>query len=107
MTVLRLKDLREDRDLKQEDVARVLGISRQYYSRYEQGQVELPIRHYVTLAKFYNVTIDFICGLSCIPRPLREISDETLGFTKKERQLIERYNKQKNMQAAIDKILDL
>ena len=68
----RLRDLREDRDLKQADVARILHISQQYYQRYEAGKNELPLRHAITLAKFYNVSLDYIAGLSPLPRPLQE-----------------------------------
>ena len=63
MNYQRLKDIREDRDLGQKEIAAVLGISKQYYSRYELGQVEMPIRHYKTLARFYNLSIDYLCGL--------------------------------------------
>lgn len=63
----RLKDLREDHDLKQTDVAKVLGISQQYYQCYESGKNELPLRHAVTLAKYYKVSIDYIAGLSPLP----------------------------------------
>ena len=66
----RLRDMREDKDLRQEDVAKILNVSRQYYSRYELEQVELPIRHYKTLARLYNVSIDYLCGLISTPRTL-------------------------------------
>ena len=108
MSVLRLKDLREDKDMKQEDVANILGISRQYYSRYEQGQVELPIRHYKTLAKFYNVSIDYICGITNIPRPLssnEKASEKAL--TAKETRLLKKYRENADMQKAVDKLLDV
>ena len=58
----RLKDLREDRDLKQADIARLLRTSQPQYSRYETGERELPIRHLVTLADFYQVSADYILG---------------------------------------------
>ena len=66
----RLRDLREDRDLKQTDVAKVLGISQQYYQCYESGKNEIPMRHLITLAKFYNTSIDYIVGLVDTPRTL-------------------------------------
>ena len=56
----RLRDLREDRDLTQEDIARVLGTSQTMYARYERGASELPIRHLTTLADFYKVSTDYI-----------------------------------------------
>lgn len=58
----RLKDLREDMDLQQTDIARLLKTTQPQYSRYETGERELPIRHLVTLADFYNVSADYILG---------------------------------------------
>ena len=66
----RLKDLREDRDLKQEDIARVLGIQQTQYSRYERGIQMMGIDKYITLAKFYNISLDFITGLISTPEKL-------------------------------------
>ncbi len=66
----RLRDLREDRDLKQADIARILNISQQYYQCYESGKNEIPTRHLITLAKFYNISIDYIVGISDTPRSL-------------------------------------
>ena len=59
----RLKELREDNDLTQDDLAKALGISRQYYSNYERGLTEFPLRHLSTLCKFYGVSADYILGL--------------------------------------------
>lgn len=56
----RLRDLREDRDLKQRDIAEVLKTTQQVYSRYENGTNEIPLHHLITLSKFYNVSIDYI-----------------------------------------------
>ncbi len=58
-----LKDLREDKDLTQKQLAGILGISTQYYSRYELGQVELPIRHLKTLCNFYKKSADYILNI--------------------------------------------
>ena len=61
----RLKDLREDRDLKQVEVAAVLGMTNQQsYQRYESGKVELPMHYFIALAKFYNVSLDYMAGLT-------------------------------------------
>lgn len=60
----RLKDLREDNDKLQKDIADLLGISQQYYSEYENGNRTMPIQHLITLAKYYNTSIDYIVGLS-------------------------------------------
>jgi len=62
--VERIRDLREDNDLLQKDVAKILNTTQQVYSRYENGTTEMPIRHIVTLARFYKVSADYILGLS-------------------------------------------
>lgn len=56
----RIKDLREDKDLKQSDVAKMLKTSQQQYSRYELGIQELPVHHAITLCDFYNTSLDYI-----------------------------------------------
>ena len=60
----RIRDLREDADLGQAKVADALGISKQQYSLYERGNREIPFHHAITLAKFYNVSLDYIAGLT-------------------------------------------
>ena len=64
MRFKRIKDLREDHDKFQKDIAQFLGISQQYYSEYEKGNRTIPINHLITLAKYYNTSIDYIVGLS-------------------------------------------
>lgn len=58
-----IRDLREDNDLTQTDIANYLQTTQQMYSRYEKGLNELPIRHLIALCKFYNVSADYILGL--------------------------------------------
>ncbi len=58
----RIRDLREDNDLFQKDIATMLGTTQQVYSRYERGINEVPIFHLVKLARYYNVSIDYIVG---------------------------------------------
>lgn len=60
----RLRDLREDNDLTQADVAGFLNTTQQVYSRYEKGINEIPLHHLVSLCKFYKVSADYILGLS-------------------------------------------
>ena len=55
-----LRELREDRDLTQSDIANLLGTTQQVYSRYENGVNELPIRHLITLCRYYNVSADYV-----------------------------------------------
>ena len=58
-----LRELREDNDLTQQEIADVLGTTQQVYSRYEKGINEMPVRHIITLCKFYKVSSDYILGL--------------------------------------------
>ena len=60
----RLRDLREDHDKTQTEIAEVLGTSQTMYARYERGANELPIRHLITLCQYYRVSSDYILGLS-------------------------------------------
>ena len=59
-----MRDLREDADLTQQQVAEVLGTSQTMYARYERGANELPIHHLLTLCKLYHVSSDYFLGLS-------------------------------------------
>lgn len=58
-----IKELREDRDLSQQKIAEILDTTQQVYSRYENGVNEMPIRHLITLCKFYKVSADYVLGL--------------------------------------------
>lgn len=58
-----IRDLREDHDKTQQQIAEVLGTSQTMYARYERGANELPIRHLITLCKYYGVTADYLLGL--------------------------------------------
>ena len=60
----RLKDLREDSDMSQKDVADYLGMKQPQYSRYERGVRDVPTDVLIRLAKLYNTTTDYILGLS-------------------------------------------
>ena len=60
----RLRDLREDKDLTQQEVADMLGCSQTTYSRYETGDLNVPIDILKKLAKFYKVSIDYIVGIT-------------------------------------------
>lgn len=62
--IKRIRNLREDSDYTQEYVASQLGTSQTMYARYERGANELPIRHLLSLCKLYNVSSDYILGLS-------------------------------------------
>ena len=64
MYVRRIRDLREDHDKTQQEIANMLGTSQTMYARYERGANELPIRHLIKLCQYYKVSADYILGLS-------------------------------------------
>lgn len=62
LNIKRLKNLREDKDLKQETIAKIIGTTQQQYSKYEIGDRLIPIDKLDILADFYQVSIDYILG---------------------------------------------
>ena len=68
----RLKDLREDKDLMQKEVASILGIDQRVYSNYETGKREIPTRFVVILADYYNTTTDYLLGRTNNPTSFLE-----------------------------------
>ena len=60
MYLPRLRDMREDHDLKQTEIAELLGIQQTVYSRYERGARTIPLEHLVKLVEFYKVSVDFL-----------------------------------------------
>lgn len=69
----RLRDIREDKDKKQAEIASVLGITSQQYQLYESGKREIPTHHLITLAKYYNTSVDYLLGLITTPERLDRI----------------------------------
>ena len=59
-----MRDLREDADLTQQQVADILGTSQTMYARYERGANEMPIHHLITLCRYYKVSADYVLGLT-------------------------------------------
>ena len=68
----RIRDRREDKDLTQSQIAKVLKTSQRVYSRYETGFSEMPIKHLITLCKLYNVSADYILGFTNEPRKIKK-----------------------------------
>lgn len=68
----RLRDLREDHDLTQSQLVEKLGMHKTTYTNYEQGKRDLPLSFAITIAKFYNVSLDYIAGLTNECRKLNE-----------------------------------
>ena len=65
----RIRALREDRDLTQTSIAGMLHVGQKTYSDYELGRTRIPLDSVIILAKYYNVSMDYICGVSDVCRP--------------------------------------
>ena len=66
---LRIRDMREDRDLKQREIAEFLMCDQSLYSKYERGEREIPLSCIVRLAQFYRTSVDYLVGLTDDPKP--------------------------------------
>ena len=73
MESFRLKDIREDRDLLQSDIAKILNTTQSQYSLYENGLRTMPIEKLIILSKFYNVSTDYLLGLTNERKPYPRI----------------------------------
>lgn len=62
LKITRIRDLREDRDLKQKELAAFLSVDQSTYSDYENGRINIPIEQLIKIADYYNVSIDYIVG---------------------------------------------
>lgn len=69
MVYQRIRDLREDADLRQQDVAEYLQCSQVGYSHYETGKRDIPTDVLIALAKFYRTSVDYLLGLTDNPKP--------------------------------------
>ena len=69
----RLREIREDRDLSQADVGKLLHKSQQGYSHIENGRAELKIEDLIVLCKYYHLSADYVIGLTDHPRPFRNV----------------------------------
>lgn len=67
----RIRDLREDRDLNQTEIAKLLGMSQTGYSKYETGEHDIPTAILIKLADFYNVSVDYLLGRTNNPKTNR------------------------------------
>ena len=66
---MRIKDLREDRDLTQREIAAYLHVKQNTYSQYENGQRQIPVELLIALARYYGTSVDYILGLTDEARP--------------------------------------
>ena len=67
----RIRDLREDRDMSQKEIARMLGMSQTGYSKYETGENDIPTQILIKLADFYNTSVDYMLGRTDIITPYK------------------------------------
>lgn len=79
-----IRSLREDHELKQDTIAKQLGVVQQTYSNYEKGHTSLPLDYLIKLANIYNVSADFLLGLTTFQKPAAEmdkiyVQGKTLG----------------------------
>lgn len=82
----RIRDLREDADKTQSEIAEYLGTTAQYYGKYEKGERELPLARAIELADYYNVTLDYLAGRTNI-----KIMRSDTFLTEDEINIISRY----------------
>lgn len=73
-----IREIREDHDLTQAQVAKALGLAQSYYSKYELGEYELPIRHLIRLSEFYHLNADYLLGLTQYQPPLDKLNEAFL-----------------------------
>ncbi len=66
---MRLKDIREDADISQQTLAEYLNVKQNTYSQYENGKRQIPIDSLIKLSEFFNVSVDYILGITDIPKP--------------------------------------
>ena len=88
----RLKDLKEDADLTQKQVSEIIGVSINHYGKYERGETDIPFEKVITLANFYDVSLDYIAGRTNFKQGLNSptLTQEELQLIEKYRQLSER-----------------
>ena len=72
----RIRDLREDRDLTQKQLSKLLDCTQQTYSRYETGEITIDIYNLIKLANFYHTSVDYLLGLTNISEPYPRIKND-------------------------------
>ena len=70
MVFKRLRDIRKDNDITQKDMAKILNLHTTQYAIYERGERNIPVQIFIGFAEYFNVSIDYLCGLSDTPRKL-------------------------------------
>ena len=96
----RIRDLREDSDKTQADMADILGMWLNTYRNYEAGNREPPFSFMIKLAQHYNVSLDYLAGIT-------DIKENQEAKTQKHKRIIAAYERNKDMHKAVDKLLDI
>ena len=99
----RLKDVREDHDKTQSEISKLLNMTQSQYARYETGKYEMPMHHFITLAKYYGVSLDYLAGIVQTPKPLKGSNE----YSAEEVQLIRTYRTRPDLQGIIKAALGL
>ncbi len=87
----RLRDLKEDSDKTQKEIAEIIGVSVNHYGKYERGETDIPLGKAVLLADYYNTSLDYIVGRTDIKNGINaELTNENVQFLNKYNQLSER-----------------
>ncbi len=66
----RLRDLRDDKRLSQKQIGVILGTTQQQYARWEQGHQEMPMHNFIILSKYYDISLDYLAGLTDVPKTI-------------------------------------
>lgn len=100
----RIKNIREEKDLKQKDIANIIGIDRSTYTSYEIGRDTIPLKHLNTLCNYFNISIDYALGLTDIKRYKNERDNIDMELVSKR---LKTLRKEHNLtQVEISKILN-
>ncbi len=94
----RLKDIREDNDKSQAEIAEVLQIQQTQYSRYELGKQMMGIDKYIKLAKYYNISLDYLTGIKDTPEQIQKIPSTAtpdIQFAQEIKKLYKKYYEEK------------
>ena len=87
----RIRDLREDSDKTQTEIANILKTTPQYYGKYESGQREIPLYRAIELADYYKVSLDYIAGRTNIKSPDTDVTVQKSNLKEDEIRLLEYY----------------
>lgn len=75
-----IKNIRKIKKMTQTDAANIINMSANQYSQYERGEMEIPLHHLISLARFYNVSMDYLCGLIDAPIPIHSSQEAAAKY---------------------------